>query len=95
MAFWSTSVVVAVLALPTFAFQPPDMLTPLRASIHYAVHALGFNIYGYILSITALYLLVHIALRDLRPQLRFIYHCFLRPIGTGPQKDRLDEVQWL
>jgi hypothetical protein len=32
------------------------------------------------------------SLKILRPQIKFIWHCFLRPIGAGDQRTRLDEV---
>lgn len=36
---------------------------------------------------------VILALSDtLRPQLKFIWHCFLRPLGSADQKTRLDKV---
>jgi hypothetical protein len=32
------------------------------------------------------------SLKILRPQIKFIWHCFLRPIGAGDQRTRLDKV---
>ncbi|KAG6868937.1 hypothetical protein C0993_007711 [Termitomyces sp. T159_Od127] len=41
--------------------------------------------------ITAVILVVAIFPRVLRPQLRFIWHCFIRPLDATNQKDRLDK----
>lgn len=36
--------------------------------------------------------LILIFTRAFSPQLRFFWHCFIRPFSTGDQKSRLDEV---
>ncbi|KAG6897410.1 hypothetical protein C0992_001917 [Termitomyces sp. T32_za158] len=41
--------------------------------------------------LTVVILLVAIFTQVLRPQLRFIWHCFIRPLDATDQKDRLDK----
>ena len=39
------------------------------------------------------FLTVAILVRFFGPQLRFIWHCFIRPLGSQDQRDRLDKVR--
>ena len=48
---------------------------------------------GWITFATACIFVAHAIVYDLTPQLRFIWHCFLRPIGVADQRTRLDKVR--
>ncbi|KAF8587138.1 hypothetical protein K439DRAFT_1386281 [Ramaria rubella] len=52
-------------------------------------HLTAFS--GWIIILSAFFLALPAVLRALRPQIKFVWHCFLRPIGKSDQKGRLDE----
>ena len=92
VSFAASSNAYTCVIIHVLSFQPVRSKTPHVSYLNWTPRFPSVSPWNWTILTVVCLLVCNNVVRRLRPQIKFIWHCFLRPIGAADQRTRLDKV---